>query len=127
MINDADRKQTLDSFIENIACMSDREYQERVWVRSEGPEYDDIDDTICDFFDEDYILEKYNEFGITEIQYKLLMKLHVKLRKFTDTYGIYSSEKSTEKLIELPQWEEIRTISKKVLQAFNFKKTDTTR
>ncbi len=121
MISDADKKQTVDSFIENIACMSDKEYQERVWVRSEGPECDDIDDTICDFFDEDYVLKKYKDFGITERQYELLMKLHDKLRSFTDTYGVYSSEKSTEKLIELPKWQEIRDISKNVLQAFNFK------
>jgi len=118
MISDADRRQILDSFIENIAGMSDKKYQERVWVRAEGPECDDIDDTICDFFDEDYVLEKYQDFGITEKQYELLMKLHGKLRKFTDTYGVYSSEKSTEKLIVLPQWQEIRDLSKKVLKAF---------
>ena len=121
MISDADRKQILDSFIENIACMSDKECQKRVWVRSEGPECDDIDDSICDFFDEGYVLEKYKDFGITESQYKLLMKLHGKLREFADKYGVYSSEKSTEKLIELPQWKEIRDISKNIIQAFNFK------
>ena len=122
MISDEDRKQILDSFIENIACMSDKEYQERVWVRAEGPECDDIDDTICDFFDEAYVLEKYKDFGITGRQNELLMTLHGKLRKFTDAYGVYSSDKSTEKLIVLPQWKEIRDISKKILSAFNFKK-----
>ena len=122
IISNADRRQILDSFIENISGMSDEEYQERVWVRAEGPECDDIDDTICDFFDEDYILEKYQDFGITEKQYELLMKLHGKLREFTDKYGVYSSEKSTENLIALPQWQEIRDLSKKILQAFNFKK-----
>ncbi|GAB4194273.1 MAG: hypothetical protein Tsb0015_17270 [Simkaniaceae bacterium] len=124
MISNADRRQILDSFIKNIASMSDKEYQERVWVRAEGPDCDDIDDTICDFFDEDYILEKYQDFGITEGQYELLMKLHGKLRNFIDTYGVYSSKKSTEKLIALPQWQEIRDLAKKVLQAFNFKKTN---
>lgn len=120
MINTANKKQILESFIENIACISDEKYQERVWVRAEGPECDDIDDAVCDFFDEDYILEKHKDFGITEKQYELLMALHKKLRRFTDTFGIYSPEKSTEELIQLPQWQEIRNISKKVLNAFNW-------
>ena len=38
------KKQFLDSLIHNIARLSDEKYQERVWVRAEGPECDDIDD-----------------------------------------------------------------------------------
>ena len=119
MINDENNKQILESFIENITCIADEKYQERVWVRAEGHECDDIDDTVCDFFDEDYILKKYKDFGITKSQYELLMKLYKKLRVFTDTFDIYSSEKSTEKLIHIPQWQEIREIAKGVLEAFN--------
>lgn len=124
MDNITAKQQRLYSFIENIACISDEKYQERVWVRAEGPECDDIDDTVCDFFDDgNPILAEYKDFEITESQYKLLMSLHAKLRKFTDTFGVYSPEKSTEKLIKLPQWQEIREISKKVIKAFNFKKS----
>jgi len=123
MIRPADKKQMLDTFIKNIACISDEKYQERVWVRAEGPECDSIDDTICDFFDEDYILKKYKDFGITEIQKELLVILHEKLRIFTDTFEVYSADKSPEKLIQLPQWQEIREVSKKVLDVFDFKKT----
>ena len=114
------KKQILDSFIQNIDCLSDENYQERVWVRAEGPECDDIDDAVCDFFDDgNPILEKYKEYGITENQYKLLMKLYSKLRVFTDTFGVYSSAKSTEQLIKLPKWREIMEISKKVIKIFN--------
>ncbi|NGX47818.1 MAG: hypothetical protein K1000chlam3_01203 [Chlamydiae bacterium] len=117
------KHQRLNSFIENVGCIADEKYQERVWVRAEGPECDDIDDTVCDFFDDgDPILEKYKDFGINENQYKLLMILHQKLREFTDKSGLYSPEKSTEKLIQLPQWQEIRNIAKKVIMAFDFKK-----
>jgi len=114
------KKQLLDSFIHNIACLSDKKYQERIWVRSEGPEFDDIDDTVCDFFDDgNPILEKYAEYGITEIQYKSVALLYSKLRKFTDTFQVYSRLKSTEQLIELPQWQEIREESKNVLKLFD--------
>jgi len=121
MENTTAKQQRLYSFIENIAYISDEKYQERVWVKNEGPECDDIDDTICDFFDDgDPILEKYEDFGITKDQYALLIKLRDKLDKFIDEYGIYSQQLCTEKLIKLPEWKEIREISKKVLEAFNY-------
>jgi len=114
------KQQRLYSFIENISGISDKIYQERVWVRDEGPECDDIDDAVCDFFDDgDPILEKYEDFGITEIQHNLLLVLREKLDKFVDTYGIFSPEKPIEILIQLPEWQQIRDVAKKVLQAFN--------
>lgn len=116
------KKQVLESFLANIACLSDRDYQERVWVRAEGPECDDIDDTVCDFFDESYVLEKYKDFGITDSQYQLLMTLYDKLRIFTDEFKVYSPEKYTTQLIQLPQWQEIIAISKNVLRSFNYSK-----
>ena len=121
-ISDENKKQILISVLETVECISDKEYQKRVWIRGEGPECDDIDDTICDFFDEDYILEKYKDFGITKKQYELLKKLQDELRKFANTYSIYSSEKSTKKLISLPQWERIMNLAKEVLKAFDYPK-----
>jgi hypothetical protein len=115
------RSQVLNSFIQNISCLANEKYQEKVWVLAEGPEYDDIDDTVCDFFDDgNPILENYKEYGITENQYKLLMILNEKLRKFTDAFRVYSSAQTTAQLLKLPQWQEIREISKKVLTAFNY-------
>ena len=113
------RRQVLEEFLKNIARLSDEKYQERVWVRADGPECNDIDDAVCDFFDDgDPILEKYKDFGITPSQYELLTTLHEKLRKFTDTFGVYSPYKSTKDLIQRPQWQEIREISQKILIAF---------
>lgn len=72
-----------------VRKIASRSYQEGVWVHAEGSECDDIDDTICAFFDENYVLEKHQNFGITEKQYELLMKLHGKLREFTQRSGNY--------------------------------------
>lgn len=117
------RNQILEEFLKNIVRLSDENYQERVWVKVEGPECNDIDDAVLDFFDDgDPILEKYRDFGITDNQYEVLMTLHRKLREFTDTYGVYYPNKSTAKLIKMPQWEEIRGLAKNVLRAFNFNK-----
>jgi hypothetical protein len=121
MISSANKTQILNSFLENIACMSDEKYQEKIWVKALGPECDDIDDTICDFFDEDHVLKRYKEFGITEKQYELLIILRDNLRKFTDDFDIYSYKKPTEQLIQIPEWNEIVKLSKKVVQSFNYK------
>lgn len=124
MENITTKQQRLYSFIENIAHISNEEYQERVWVRAEGPECEDIDDSLCDFFDDgDPILEEYRDFGITETQYKSLMTLREKLDNFIDKHGVFSSEKSTENLIKLPGWKEIREMSKNVLKLFNYQKS----
>ena len=123
MSSGINREQILEEFLKNIVRLSDEQYQERVWVKAEGPECNDIDDAVCDFFDDgDPILEKYKDFGITDVQYETLMKLHRKLKKFTFTYGVYYPYKSTGKLIKMPEWQEIRELSKEVLQTFNFHK-----
>lgn len=123
LIMDVIKKQILESFLENVCIISDEKYQQRIWVRAEGPEFGDIDDVVCDFFDNgESILEKYKEFGINENQYNLLIELKNKLRDFTDTFGVYSPVKSTEKLIQLPRWGEIRDLARKVIIAFNYQK-----
>jgi hypothetical protein len=41
-----DRKQILASILETIKGISDKEYQKRVWIRGEGTEVDDFDETL---------------------------------------------------------------------------------
>jgi hypothetical protein len=115
-----DRKQILEEFLKNIACMANKEYQERVWVRAEGPECQDIDDSIGDFFDEDFVIKEYKDFKITNDQIESLLQLHKKLRIFTDTYGVHYPYKSTQKLISMPEWEEIRCLAKNILEVFKY-------
>jgi hypothetical protein len=114
------RKQILDQFLKNISYLSNRSYQKRVWVLAEGPECGDIDDVVCDFFDDgDPILENYKEFAITENQLKILRDLHNKLRVFTDTFAVYSPNKSTDNLIKMSEWHEICFLAKRVSDAFH--------
>ena len=58
-ISDEDKKQILLGFIKIFTRISDKEYQQRVWIDGKGPECDDFDDTVCDFFGVgDSIIEK---------------------------------------------------------------------
>ena len=118
---DIDRKQILVSCLETIKDISDKEYQKRVWIRGEGPEVDDFDETVCDFFgDGDPIIENYKDFEITDRQYHLLVK-------FRDEFDAFCRGPALEYylpqlFIDTPEWEKITEMAKEVLKAFNFHK-----
>jgi hypothetical protein len=115
MLSDKDRKQIVESFLKTVEGISDREYQKRVWIRGEGPEVDDFDETCCFFFDDgDPILEKYRDFGITERQYQVLKSFRDKFRKFSD------ENYHPEEFIESAEWAEIMVMAKDVLSAFHY-------
>lgn len=115
-----DRKQIMDTFIRIVEHVSDKEYQKRVWIRGEGPECDDFDETVCHFSQEgDGIIEKYKDFGLTKHQCQIL-------KKFRDKFETFWKENDLpEKFIDTPEWANIMDSAKKVLEAFNFKKNTT--
>src|SRR5947208_2688825 len=101
-ISNEDKKQILEGFIDIFTRIASREYQKRIWVNGEGPEVDDFDDTVNDFFLEcDSILENYKDFGITESQYQIL-------KKFIDQFRTFSDENNwPQEFIDTPEWEKI--------------------
>lgn len=121
MLTDKDKKQILEGFLETIDGISDKAYQQRVWIRGEGPECDDFTETTCHFFEEgDGILEKYKDFGVNLNQYNLLVKFRNQFYKFVK--GPRSGYLPQE-FIDTPEWAQIMDSAKKVLEAFNYEKT----
>ncbi len=79
------KEKILRNFLRIVYFISDIEYQKRVWIRAEGPECNDFDETVCHFFDDgDPILEKYTEYGITDFQYQLLKEFRDDFRVFEE-------------------------------------------
>lgn len=116
-ISNEDRKQILEGFIDIFTRIASKEYQTRIWINGEGPEVDDFDDTVNEFFLEcDSILENYKNFGITEDQHQIL-------KKFRDQFQNFSDKNNwPQKFINSPEWEETTKMAKDVLQAFNYTK-----
>jgi hypothetical protein len=111
------RKQILESFLETMEGISDKEYQKRIWIRGEGPECDDFDETCNYFFDiGDPILKKYKDYGLTIHQYRLLKKFRHKFSAFSDVHS-YELE-----FIETPEWAKIMEMAKEVLKEFDYLK-----
>lgn len=112
MLTNEAKKQILRSVLETIECISDKQYQKRIWIQGEGPEVDDFDETCCNFFgDGDPLLENYKDFGLTEFQYLLLKEFRDKFRDFSDHYY------HPDEFIDTPEWERITNLAKDVLKA----------
>ncbi len=119
-LSDDSKKYILNRLLENIADISDKEYQKRKWIRGEGPEGTDFDETVCHFFDAgDPLLEDYKEFDITENQYKLL-------KIFRDEFETFNDDSNRgylpDEFIDTPEWDKVTKRAKEVLRAFNFQK-----
>lgn len=105
----------LNEFLKTIEGISDKKYQERVWIKGEGPEFDDFTETVCMFFERgDYILSDYKAYGIRDEQYN-------QLQKFRYAFEQFSKNKSwAPEFVDSPEWAEIMKMAKDVLNAFNF-------
>lgn len=111
------KKQILESVLETVEGISNKEYQKRVWIAGKGPEVDDFDETCCNFFgDGDPLVEGYRDFDLTKDQYKIL-------KKFRDEFRVFADENywPTE-FIDTPEWDKITKMAEETLKAFNYKK-----
>ena len=109
------RKQILNSVLETVAGIANKEYQKRVWLRGEGPECDDFDETVCHFFEDGKpMLKEYKKFNISEGQYQILTKFYKEFDEFDDNH-FHPLE-----FIDSPEWERIMNRAKEVLKAFNY-------
>ena len=118
---DIDRKQILTSVLETIEGISDKEYQKRVWIRGEGSEVDDFDETTCNFFqDGNGVIQNYKDFGLSDKQHQILAKFRDEFDAFCN--GPALKHYLPENFIDTPEWERIMNLAKEVLKAFDYPK-----
>jgi hypothetical protein len=120
MLNNGIKKQILSSFLRTVQGISDKEYQKRVWINGEGPEIDDFDETVCNFFQDcDGIIKNHKDFGITNKQHDLLIDFRKEFDCFCNGPGL--KYYLPELFIDIPEWEKIRQLASEILLAFNYK------
>jgi hypothetical protein len=113
------KKQILEGFMDIFTRIASKEYQKRTWINGEGPEVDDFDETVNDFFGEcDSIIDHRTEFGISDAQYDLL----VNFRDDFDQFIIASRKSIPYKFINTIEWDKLRKLSETILTAFNYSK-----
>jgi hypothetical protein len=115
------KKQIPRGFLDIIWGISSKEYQKRVWIEGKGPECDDFDDTVCNFFQlGEPIFDDYKKFAITDSQYCLLKKFWIEFNAFVDSEKREYLEKD---FINSPEWTNITDIAKEILQKFHYQKS----
>jgi hypothetical protein len=114
---ETNRKQVIEGFLQNLYRISNKEYQQKIWIEGAGPECHDFDEAVNDFFgDGDSILENYQDYGLSQSQYRLLKKFHDEFRIFADKNDL------PEEFIDTSEWKRIMDMAKDVLKTFNYSK-----
>lgn len=106
-----DIKNFLVSVIKEI---SDQEFQERIWLRGEGPEISSADELFCNFFDDiniEEVMKNYKKYEISNSQLNLLQKLYKLMREYSDNSPI-----TLDPIVVLsdPKWQKIREFANEV-------------
>jgi len=108
--------------LDNIQCLASQSFQERVWLRGDGPEEDDYNEAILMYYssipkNQDEALERLNSaFDKKEIE--VIMNFHKILNSFIYKHGWDLTHKE---LLENLDWINVRNEAKKVCDHFDVK------
>jgi len=111
------------TFLRALAEVADAEYQQRVWIAGKGPECSNYDEFYDYFsFEGDDIIKNYQDFEISEHQHDLLKTLQEKLNKFDEEILKADSSigNTPEQFLKSSEWQNIISLAKEVLKAFNY-------
>ena len=116
MTTTIDKYKWLNGIQNAIQEIANSEFQERVWVRGEGPEVSSFTEAICRLFDDynfdDFLDEHWHIFGLSSQLYRMLRKLRNLLNE-------YEEKETDAEIVKDEKWDEIREYAKDVLQEFD--------
>lgn len=114
-----DRQTWLANILSAIRDLADADYQERVWVRGEGPEVDSSTEAVCRLWD-DYDLPGFLSDG--RRKHWLSNEQLAALRAFEAALGGYlacdGDQGDDAARIASPEWQELRERARSTLAAF---------
>lgn len=114
-----DHETWLENVLSVVCDLADVDYQERVWVRRQGPETDSSTEAICRLFD-DYDLEGFlaecaRKRRLSEDQLEALSTFAAAAERFVrhDDGRIDDAAR-----IANPEWQELRALARRTLEPF---------
>ena len=108
-----------------VADIGDREFQERVWIRGEGPEVSSFDEIMCTLFDDsqlDALIDECRSLGLHKEGIDGLAGLRDALNAYPDR----EDRSSDAEIVRDPKWIEITERANEVLARFPFKREELT-
>jgi hypothetical protein len=113
-----DREAWLQRVLEATRDLADEHYQERVWVRGEGPEVDSSTEALSRLIDDydlaSFLAEAAEKGWISNEQLAALRRLHAMLAR----YAINGENADDASIIQSPKWQRIRKLATATLKAF---------
>lgn len=97
----------------HVKTLGDADYQERVWVRHEGPEVFDYDEATMYFGSGCEKIFEHPEMheGVDEVVYNALRILYDKYTHFDDEIADHIPDHHVAELIRRPEWREIQQLA----------------
>lgn len=107
------KKNYKELLIDVIKAISDIEFQERIWVRGEGPEVSSFDEEMNFFFDTLEIIDfsKKQEYGFSEEQVNSIYLIRDALDNYCDTLPLVTNDR---KIFKDPMWKKIVQLASEV-------------
>ena len=113
-----DRETWLRRILEATRDLADEGYQERVWVRGEGPEVDSSTEAVCRLIDDydlqTFLAEAAENTWISNDQLAALRRLGAALTR----YAVNGEDPDDATRIGSPGWQKIRRLADATLEAF---------
>jgi hypothetical protein len=114
-----DHETWLKSLLSVIRDLADEQYQERVWVRGQGPEVDSSTEAICRLFD-DYDFEGFLAHCsktrlLSSSQREALQTFAAAARQFASRNHDRLDDAAR---ISTPEWRELRALAQQALEPF---------
>ena len=113
-----DRETWLRRILEATRDLADEEYQERIWVRAEGPEVNSSTEAVCRLIDDydlpSFLAEAAEKAWIAKDQLTALERLDAALTG----YAIHGEDADDATRIQSPGWQKIRKLAEATLEAF---------
>ncbi|MDY6803726.1 MAG: hypothetical protein SXA11_07955 [Cyanobacteriota bacterium] len=107
-----DKYKWLNGIQNAVREIANPEFQERVWVRGEGPEVSSFTEAICRLFDDynfdNFLDEHWQNFGFSSKLYPMLDELRNRLNE-------YEEKETDAEIVRDERWDEIREFAKVVL------------
>jgi hypothetical protein len=113
-----DHETWLRRILEATRDLADHDYQERVWVRGEGPEVDSSTEAVCRLIDDydlpTFLAEAGEKAWISKPQLTALERLDAALARHAS-----NGEDADDAIrIQSPEWRKVRKLAKATLEAF---------
>jgi hypothetical protein len=116
-IEDADRN-VLCNLVHQVGLVGDREFQDRIWVRSAGPEWSTFDEVVAQIFDDSRIDDMVR--GIAAAQ-GMTREQVAALKEFAEVYWAFveahPGPADDALLISLPEWGKVVDAAAKAFAA----------